>query len=189
MRSVRLGELIYYLGITITHDCSAKTMYIDEGSYIRKICKKYHMDNSLPLRAPSTSTNELPINDIMATADQRQLYQGMIGSALYVVVWTCPNILEQCSELGQYAYNPRAEHLSALHNLYAYLNGTLSLGICYNNKSSQGLEIHSFGLTGFSESSYANPHLGTFSSLVVVQYHGRVRNNQLQRHHTLRLSM
>jgi hypothetical protein len=54
-------------------------------------------------------------------SNQVQMYQAMLGSIMYVVVWTHLDLLECCSKLGAFAHNPLDFHKVALHCLFYYL--------------------------------------------------------------------
>lgn len=75
---------------------------------------------------------------------------------MYAAVWTRPDLFERCSRLGQFAHNPAPEHESCLRRVYSYLCGTIFLGICFRPTSVAGLEVHSLGFIGYSDSSYAD---------------------------------
>lgn len=108
------------------------------------------------MSSPAADTDALLPNMAMATADQRQLYQAMLGSIMYAAVWTRPDISERCSRLGQFAHNPSAEHESLLRRVYNYLHGTVHLGLCYKPTLLPGFEVHSLGFLGYSDASYAD---------------------------------
>lgn len=151
-----MGDLTEYLGLTIYRDRSNGFLYLAQNNYANKVLMKFHLENCLPLSAPSTGVDQLLPSTMESTHDQRQLYQALIGSLMYLAVWTRPDIAERCSRLGQFAHNPASEHHSSLRNVMAYIKGTTNLALRYQRYPSRGLEIHSLDFLGYSDSSFAD---------------------------------
>ncbi|CAM6108199.1 unnamed protein product [Calypogeia fissa] len=151
-----MGDLTEYLGLTILRDRPNGLLYLAQGDYARRILTRFHMDNCVALTAPSTGSDTLLPSPTTATADQRHLYQAMVGSLMYLAVWTRPDIAERCSRLGQFAHNPAAEHHSNIRNVLAYIKGTPNLALQYQRTPHQGLEIHSLNFLGYSDASFAD---------------------------------
>lgn len=83
-----LGKLHDYLGLAITRDRENHTMYIDQHVYHSKILRKYHLDNCILTFAPMVNIEDFRPSTTTMLAEQCHLYQGMIGSILYSMVWT-----------------------------------------------------------------------------------------------------
>lgn len=107
----QMGDLTKYLGIHIIRDTVNGTLYLSQRDYIRLVLQRFHMENCVALLAPSTDTITLRINSVVATEETCHLYQALLGSLMYLSVWTRPDISERCSKLGQFAINPSPEHL------------------------------------------------------------------------------
>lgn len=151
-----LGELRDYLGIAIIRDRPTRTIYLNQHPYLIKILRKFHLDNCIPLAAPTASTSALHPSVTPATDEHRHLYQAMLGSILYATVWIRPDLSERCSRLGQFTHNPSVEHLSTLRNVLAYIQGTTYLGLRFQVPQLMQIEVHSFGFCDYSDSSYAD---------------------------------
>jgi hypothetical protein len=52
------------------------------------------------------------------------IYQSIIGSLMYVITATCPDIAYGIGGLSRYNHDPSNEHMVALKRVYRYLNGT-----------------------------------------------------------------
>jgi hypothetical protein len=150
-----LGELAEYLGLDITRDKANRRLYLTQHTYIKRILHRYHMEDVTPVPYPASTTEMFYPNTGMASKNQTELYQAMLGSAMYAAVWTRPDIAERCSRLGSFASNPLEIHESALQRLFRYLKGTMNVGICYSAVKPR-LEVHSLQFVGFSDSSYAD---------------------------------
>ncbi|XP_042012296.1 secreted RxLR effector protein 161-like [Salvia splendens] len=77
-------------------------------------------------------------------------YSNVIGSVMYLMVSTRPDMAYVVSCLGRYMANPGPVHWEALKWLLRYLKNTSMYGLCFS-KHDQGVE-----LCGFVNSNYAN---------------------------------
>ncbi|KAL7145572.1 hypothetical protein ABFS83_07G093600 [Erythranthe nasuta] len=93
-------------------------------------------------QSPST---ESEINDMQSVP-----YSNAIGSVMYLMVCTRPDIAYAVSCLSRYMSNPGMPHWEALKWLLRYLKGSLNLGLNFS-KSNNGVE-----LIGYVDSNFAN---------------------------------
>lgn len=80
----------------------------------------------------------------------------MIGSLMWLMVWTRPDLVERINRLGQFSHNLALEHHSSVQIIFAYLAGTKEIGLYFGEGSSPILEIHSLNFHGYSDVAYAN---------------------------------
>jgi hypothetical protein len=80
----------------------------------------------------------------------QQEYQRAIGSLMYAMVQTRPDIAYAVSTLAQYSSNPDDTHWTAMKRIFRYLKGTAHLGIEYSRDARRGNE-----LVGYSDADYA----------------------------------
>ncbi|KAL0342906.1 UNVERIFIED_CONTAM: Retrovirus-related Pol polyprotein from transposon TNT 1-94, partial [Sesamum angustifolium] len=59
-------------------------------------------------------------------------YAKIIGSVMFLMNYTRPNIAYAVSRLSRYTHNPNNEHWSALHRLLRYLKSTMNLCLHFN---------------------------------------------------------
>lgn len=59
------------------------------------------------------------------------LYLSVIGSLLYVVLSTRPNINQKVGLLARYSSNPRLQHQKSVKRALRYLKGTKNYWLCY----------------------------------------------------------
>jgi hypothetical protein len=57
-------------------------------------------------------------------ACDQTIYQSMIGSLMYAMTATWPDIAYAIGVLSRYNHDPRNEHMVALNRMFCYLNGT-----------------------------------------------------------------
>ena len=63
--------------------------------------------------------------------EQVTTYQSMIGSLMYLVTRTTPDLAYTISFLAQFSSCPTEEHIKAAKHVFRYVNGTRNLGLFY----------------------------------------------------------
>ena len=131
-----LGEAAYILGIKIYRDRSRRLIGLSESTYLDKILKRFNMDQSkkgfLPvLQGVKLSSAQCPI-----TAEDREKmsvvpYASAIGSIIYAMLCTRPDVNLAVSLVGRYQSNPGMEHWTAVKNILKYLKRTKDMFLVY----------------------------------------------------------
>ena len=75
--------------------------------------------------------------DLQASASDIKHYQSLIGSLLYVLIGTCPDISFAVSHLAQYVANPSPNHLCLMQYVLSYLVGTQDACLCYDGTNGE----------------------------------------------------
>ena len=78
-----LGELTYFLGLQVKKNKYG--IFLSQTKYLKKILKKYGMEDSKPVCTPMVTGCSLSANDELAAIHQTT-YKSMIGSLLYLTV-------------------------------------------------------------------------------------------------------
>jgi hypothetical protein len=154
-----LGEAKEYLGMWITRDHIKKTLKLDQTSYAEKVIKRFKLDNAKIARTPLPSSyNPLP-NSTQSTSDLRTRYQSIIGSLLYIMLGTRPDIAQAVIKMSQFSSNPTEDHLQKALYIVHYLAGTKSLCIKYDGASKTGFVAYSdTGFVAYSDTDWAGDH-------------------------------
>src|SRR5579871_3205183 len=107
-----LGELTFFLRMQIIRDQSNRTIHINQYQYINKILHQFQMQDCHGVFIPlipniklTKSTDEEPYNLID--------YQKTIGSLMYVMLGTQPDLAYAVSTLSQFSSNPNQTHWNA----------------------------------------------------------------------------
>ena len=142
-----LGPLHWLLGLEIIF--SNRGIELRQTAYIEKILQRFGMDQSHPCSLP-IDPNFKPDNSLpTCNPDDIRLYQSIIGSLMYAVSATRPDLCYSVTYLSQFNHSPTIQHIQAAKRALRYLNGTKNLGLFY--PSNTMLE-----LKAFSDSDYAN---------------------------------
>ncbi|KAL2243545.1 UNVERIFIED_CONTAM: Retrovirus-related Pol polyprotein from transposon TNT 1-94 [Sesamum indicum] len=107
--------------------------------------------SSVPLAAHfQLSKEQCPKTDSEKDKMKNIPYSNAIGSVMYLMVSTRPDIAYAVSCLSKYMSNPGTSHWDALKWLLRYLNGTKNLGITFSKRSDD------IRVVGYVDSNYAN---------------------------------
>lgn len=92
----------------------------------------------------------------------------MIGSLLYLCIYTRPDIALAVSEISRFVTNPWESHWKALNHLLIYVKGTQGYGLCYTcRRKGSGKELQIY-----VDASWANCVKTRRSTTGVVAYLG-----------------
>ena len=140
-----LGKLDVMLGIHVERCRRKKLLFISQPDYAQTILHRFDMQDSNPMSTPmvsfKTSTNTS--NDSIEIP-----YRQAIGSLMYLMVGTRPDIAFAICRLAQFSENPTKEHWTAVKRVFRYIKGTHDYGILYDGNLD--LDIH-----GYSDSDHA----------------------------------
>jgi hypothetical protein len=115
-----LGSVSFCLGINIERNREHHTIDIHQHSYILTILAKFAMDESRPLATPMAM--KLHKRKPYEEACDPTIYRLMIGSLMYAMTATCPDIEYVIGVLSRYNYDPSNEHTLAIKPVFPYLN-------------------------------------------------------------------
>ena len=145
------GAVDYYLGVEITRDSTKSTLTLKQSKFIREILKNAHISE----KDPRGYCTPLPANiNLFKNTENpldRDLYQSLVGSLIYLSTWTRPDIVYAVSELSKHMQSPSRAHHVTLKHVLVYLSHTIDLGITYSKGDMMGSNI----LYGFSDAGFA----------------------------------
>ena len=140
-----LGPISCFLGMKFVQ--KGDRIEMNQSSYLNKILIKFGMEQCKPRSTPS-EVNPTAF-DSNETDEPQRKYREIIGSLIYAMVCTRPDLCWIVTKLSQHLDKPnKADWVMVKHVLH-YLKGTLNYKIVYK-KSEMGL-----CLSGFSDSDWA----------------------------------
>ncbi len=147
-----LGPCKQFLGIQITRDRSIRTIRLSQSDYLKKVLQKHGMEDSKPLATLMEEGLVLPALDkeTLVDPDFAQQYQLAIGSLMYAIVYTRPDLAYAVSKLSQYSSNPKKVHWKAVKRVLRYVKGTLDYSLTFGGTSS------TTSLIGYTDSDWAS---------------------------------
>ena len=122
-----LGEASFLLGLHITY--TPEGIALTQKLYIATILSQFGMENSNTVSTPLPKGIILTKGTTEQPKDQVTTYQSMIGSLIYLVTGTRPDLAYTISFLAQFSSCPTEEHTKAAKHVFRYVNGTRILGL------------------------------------------------------------
>ena len=113
-------------------------MILHQFPYFKKVLKHFQMENVKHVRTPLPAgyqPTKAPM-DYNASAEDRQAYQSIIGSLLYVMLGTRPDISYAVIRMSQYMSNPTQEHIQKARHIVKYLGSTPNLALSFSGGES-----------------------------------------------------
>ena len=131
-----LGEAAYILGIQIFRDRKNRKLALSQASYIDKIMDRFSMQDSkkgqLPFRHEVHLSNEQSPKTPQEVEDMRHIpYASAVGSLMYAMLCTRPDICYAVGVVSIFQSNPRPEHWVAVKHVLKYLWRTRNLMLTY----------------------------------------------------------
>ncbi|KAH9802185.1 Integrase catalytic domain-containing protein [Citrus sinensis] len=132
-----LGEASYILGIKLLRDRKNKTLALSQAVYIDKILARFSMENSktglLPFRHGITfSKDQSPKTSEEIERMRRVPYATAVGSLMYAMLCTRPDICFAVWMVSRYQFNPGPQYWTAVKHIIKYLKRTKNYMLVYS---------------------------------------------------------
>jgi hypothetical protein len=126
-----LGEMDKILGVRITRDRKKRTIQLDQEQYLDKVLTKFGIPNARAkeVSTPIDSYDDLRPAEENDTRVDATWYREVIGSLMYAMVYTRPDIAFALGRLSQYMQDPAEHHERALRRLLRYVRSTVGFRI------------------------------------------------------------
>jgi transposase InsO family protein len=150
-----LGHARRILGMDIKRDRSQQSLLLTQSDYVKKVLSKFAMHDSKPVTLPlachfKLSKEQCPHDESDIKYMQKVPYANAVGSVMYTMVCTRPDVAHAISILSRFMANPGPEHWTALKWLLRYLKGSADLGLHFKF-CKEGVV-----LKGYVDSDYAS---------------------------------
>lgn len=111
---------------------------VDQTAYLLKVLERFGMADSKHALTPLPTGYKPEPFDGTSTPELRSKYQSVIGSLLYLMLGTRPDIAFAVCQMAKFAANPSVEHLNKALYIMKYLSGTRSYALIYSGKPNTG---------------------------------------------------
>ena len=133
-----LGPAKQILGMRIERDRSSNKLYLSQEKYIEKVLCKFKMDNAKAVSCPlaahfKLSTKQCPSTDEKKKKMQHVSYASVVGSLMYAMVCTRPDIAHSVSTVSRFMSNQGRPHWEAVKWILRYLRGSTNLKLCFGS--------------------------------------------------------
>ncbi|KAK8715751.1 hypothetical protein V6N13_043077 [Hibiscus sabdariffa] len=147
-----LGEAAYILGVKIYRDRSRRLLGLSQSTYIDKVFKRFNMEASKKGFLPMTHGISLSKEMCPSTSQERERmsqipYTSAIGSIMYAMICTRPDLSYALSMISRYQANPGEGHWVAVKNILKYLRRTKDVFLLYGGEEQLSIK-------GYTDASF-----------------------------------
>ena len=151
-----LGEAKKILGMEISRDRKLGRLCLSQKEYLRKVLKRFGMnEKSKPVSTPLAPHFKLsalmsPKNDAEREYMSKVPYASAVGSLMYAMVCTRPDISQAVGVVSRYMHDPGKEHWQAVKWILRYILNTVDIGLVFQQDKQDGQCV-----VGYCDSDYA----------------------------------
>ncbi|KAL5768311.1 hypothetical protein ACOSQ2_015094 [Xanthoceras sorbifolium] len=147
-----LGAAKKILGMEIKRNRKEGKLFLTQRGYIEKVLERFGMKNAKPVSTPLAAHFRLSAALSPKTESEKRYmtrvpYSSAVGSIMYAMVCTRPDISHAVSVVSRYMSCPGKAHWNAVKWILRYLRGTSEACLEFSRSSSS--------LVGFVDSDYA----------------------------------
>jgi hypothetical protein len=143
----RQGPVHYLLGIRISRSQNGMKLTMTQDAYTAKVIERFGMTNCHPVATPEVPDQEDLWHDESQQSIDQGEYRAMVGSLVYLMVCTRPDIAHAVQRLSCHLHAPRTPHLMGAKRVLRYLAGTPTWGIEFGSGEPT--------LSGYCDASWA----------------------------------
>lgn len=125
MKDMGLADLI--LGIRVKRETDGYSL--TQSHYVEKVLKRFGHFDDKPVVTPFDPTCKLSKNEGESVSQLE--YTQIVGSLMYIMNCTRPDLAYSLSRLSRYSSNPNREHWNALVRVLRYLKHTINYGLYF----------------------------------------------------------
>ena len=131
-----LGPAKQILGMQISRDRKAKRIWLSQERYIEKVLERFGMKDSKPVGSPLANhfrlcAEQCPKSDEEKNKMKNVPYASAVGSLMYAMVCTRPDIAYAVGITSRFLANPGKEHWAAVKWILRYLRGSSKASLCF----------------------------------------------------------
>ena len=146
-----LGVACYVLGIQIIRDRKNRRLMMSQASYVDKVLAQFSMQNSKKGLMPTRhgivlSKMQCPKTPQEEEEMRRVPYASAVGSLMYAMLCTRPDICYAVGVVSRYQSNPGREHWIAVKHILKYLKRTRGNMLVYSGDD--------LNLLGYTDSDF-----------------------------------
>jgi hypothetical protein len=147
-----LGEATFILGIKINRDRPKRLIGLSQDAYIDKILNQFNMQDSKKGFLPMSHGITLIKKQCPLEPDEQERmrtipYDSAIGSIMYAILCTCPDVSYALSATSRYQSNYGATHWTIVKNILMCLRRTKKVLLVFGGEE----ELH---IKGYNDASF-----------------------------------
>jgi len=141
-----LAELHYILGLQVKRDRKARSLHLSQKQFNNTDLERFGMLGCKPIKSPLCSKTIMSLRKESEEKTDRTRYLAAVGSLMYVMLGTRPDVAYPVELLGRFASDPSETHWEGVLSVLKDLKHTNDLGIIYTGGNEQ--------LDGYSDADF-----------------------------------
>ncbi|KAH9714593.1 hypothetical protein KPL71_020713 [Citrus sinensis] len=139
-------------GMQIHRDRNNRKIWLSQKNYLKKILRRFNMQDCKSISTPlpvnfKLSSSMCPSNEVERKEMSRVPYASAVGSLMFAMICTRPDIAQAVGAVSRYMANPGGEHWIAVKRILRYIRGTSGVALCYGGSE--------FTVRGYVDSDFA----------------------------------
>ncbi len=147
-----LGEATFLLGIKVKRDCPNRTISLSQSQYIDTVLLRCNMFDCNPSLTPfesnvkiSSFPEDTEVLHEISINGKTVSYRTVVGSLMYAMMGTRPDIAYLVGVLGRYSASPKRAHWDMAKRGLRYLKGTRDLTLTYKGDNvNEEMDFHGY---------------------------------------------
>ena len=119
-----LGTAHFFLGMKIVRKVDERKIILSQHQYIGSILEQFGFQNCHTVSTPLEPGAQLVINPTTSNTEDQTLYRSILGSIMYLMLCTRPDLALAVGKLSKFSSNPSPTHMNALKRLLQYISKT-----------------------------------------------------------------
>ena len=176
IKSLGGGQL--FLGLHIERQRHLRQITISQKAYAKQILERFGMLDAHPCTTPMDLHEdwEHKEGDILLDAEEKRTYQSAIGSLIYLMLGTRPDLAFSINKLAKYSANPTQRHWKGIKRILRFVKATIDAKLVLG-KTQETTETKC--------PSASNSHTIPQNKLVVGYFDAAYMDNTQDRHSTI----
>ena len=130
-----LGQAQQILGMKIIRDRKSRKLFLSQEEYVERVIKRFNMENAKPVGTPLANHFKLSKKNCPSSEKEKEEmkavpYSSAVGSLMYAMVCTRPDIAHAVGVVSRYLANPGKQHWEAVKWILRYLKVSSKLCLC-----------------------------------------------------------
>ena len=131
-----LGPAQQILGMKIVRERTSRKLWLSQEKYIERVLERFNMKNAKPVSTPLAGHLKLSKKMCPTTVEEKGNmakvpYSSAVGSLMYAMVCTRPDIAHAVGVVSRFLENPGKEHWEAVKWILRYLRGIVGDYLCF----------------------------------------------------------
>lgn len=148
-KSKYMGEVHYILGLYIGRDREKKTLSFNQSTYTKNVINKFNLTQMNPCTTPCDHNVVLSKASCPTTASEIEQmknkdYRGLIGSLMYLMTGSRPDIAYGIQAVSKYLNNPGSDLWNAAKRILRYVKGMINYGLVSNGMRCERAQLRAF---------------------------------------------